>query len=82
MANNSDFGLTSAVHTRSLDRAFLYTKNLRNGTVNINSATYGSEPHMPFGGFNESGNGTREPGTAALDVFSELKIISFLINKI
>ena len=35
--------------------------------------TYGSEPHMPFGGFGDSGNGTREPGLEALDVYTEIK---------
>jgi aldehyde dehydrogenase (NAD+) len=33
---------------------------------------------MPFGGFGASGNGTREPGVEALDVYSELKNISTL----
>ena len=36
--------------------------------------------HMPFGGFGASGNGTREPGIEALDVYSELKNISFLVR--
>jgi alpha-ketoglutaric semialdehyde dehydrogenase len=33
---------------------------------------------MPFGGFGASGNGSREPGVEALDVYSELKNISIL----
>ena len=49
--------------------------------MNINIGTYGSEPHMPFGGFGNSGNGTREPGTEALDVYSELKNIQILVRK-
>ena len=81
IANNSNFGLTAAIHTKDIDRAFWYAKNIRSGTVNINSGTYGSEPHMPFGGVGHSGNGTREPGTPALDVYSELKNISVLINE-
>jgi aldehyde dehydrogenase (NAD+) len=36
----------------------------------VNAGTYGSEPHMPFGGVKQSGTGTREPGTEALDVYS------------
>jgi aldehyde dehydrogenase (NAD+) len=39
----------------------------------VNAGTFGSEPHMPFGGMKQSGNGTREPGTEALDVYSSLK---------
>ena len=41
----------------------------------INAGTFGSEPHMPFGGLRQSGNGSREPGTEALDFYSELKDI-------
>ena len=48
--------------------------------VNVNAGTYGSEPHMPFGGFGVSGNGTREPGVEALDVYSEIKNISMILN--
>jgi len=39
----------------------------------VNAGTYGSEPHMPFGGVKQSGNGSREPGTEALNVYSNLK---------
>jgi aldehyde dehydrogenase (NAD+) len=48
--------------------------------VVVNAGTYGSEPHMPFGGFKNSGNGSREPGTEALDVYSELKNVCMNIN--
>jgi aldehyde dehydrogenase (NAD+) len=43
--------------------------------VSINGPTYGSEPHMPFGGLNDSGNGFREAGTEALDVYSDWKTV-------
>jgi alpha-ketoglutaric semialdehyde dehydrogenase len=45
------------------------------GVAVVNGGTFGSEPHMPFGGRRASGNGTREPGTEALDVYSELKAV-------
>lgn len=77
-ANDSPFGLTAAIHTKSTDRAMYFAERVRAGTVNVNIGTYGSEPHMPFGGFGLSGNGTREPGVEALDVYSELKNISLL----
>lgn len=80
LANRSVYGLTAAVHTRSVDRSMWFAQRIRAGTVNVNGGTYGSEPHMPFGGFGASGNGTREPGTEALDVYSELKNISFLVR--
>lgn len=81
IANAPDYGLTAAIHTRSVDRAMWFAQRVRAGMVNINIGTYGSEPHMPFGGFGASGNGTREPGVEALDVYSEIKNISFLVRE-
>jgi alpha-ketoglutaric semialdehyde dehydrogenase len=81
LANESEYGLTSAIHTRNVDRAMWFAQRVRAGLVNINSGTFGSEPHMPFGGFGISGNGTREPGVEALDVYSELKNISSLVRE-
>jgi len=80
LANESNYGLTAAIHTRSVDRAMWFAQRVRAGVVNINLGTHGSEPHMPFGGFGASGNGTREPGIEALDVYSEIKNISFFIR--
>lgn len=81
VSNATDYGLTAAIHTRSVDRAMWFAQHVRAGVVNINIGTYGSEPHMPFGGFGASGNGSREPGVEALDVYSELKNISFLVRE-
>ena len=75
LANNSPYGLTACIHTRSIHRAIEFTQKVQAGVAMVNAGTYGSEPHMPFGGLKQSGNGTREPGTEALDVYSELKDI-------
>lgn len=75
LANHSPYGLTACIHTRSLDRAVEFTQKVQAGVAVVNAGTYGSEPHMPFGGVKQSGNGWREPGTEALDVYSELKDI-------
>jgi acyl-CoA reductase-like NAD-dependent aldehyde dehydrogenase len=75
MANDSPYGLTACIHTRSFDRAWTFARDVRTGVAVVNAGTFGSEPHMPFGGLRASGNGTREPGTEALDVYSELKDI-------
>lgn len=80
LANATEYGLTAAIHTRSVDRAMWFAQRVKAGVANVNMGTYGSEPHMPFGGFGASGNGTREPGVEALDVYSELKNISFLVR--
>ena len=81
LANDCEYGLTSAIHTKNVDRAIWFSRKIKAGVVNINIGTYGSEPHMPFGGFGNSGNGTREPGTEALDVYSELKNIQILVRE-
>jgi acyl-CoA reductase-like NAD-dependent aldehyde dehydrogenase len=73
LANDSPYGLTACIHTRSLDRALAFVERVEAGVAIVNAGTYGSEPHMPFGGVKQSGNGTREPGTEALDVYSSLK---------
>ena len=80
VSNATDYGLTSAIHTKNVDRAMNYCRHVRAGLVNVNAGTHGSEPHFPFGGFGLSGNGSREPGVEALDVYSELKSISFIVD--
>lgn len=80
MANDSPYGLTAAIHTRSLDRASEFVRRVEAGTVSINAGTYGSEAHMPFGGVKASGNGSREPGTEAIDLYSNLKNVYTLVN--
>jgi aldehyde dehydrogenase (NAD+) len=80
MANDSPYGLTASIHTRSIHRATEFTQKIQAGVAVVNGGTHGSEPHMPFGGLKQSGNGSREPGTEALDVYSELKNIYINID--
>lgn len=80
MANHSAYGLTACIHSQSIHRAIRFSREVQAGTVVVNAGTYGSEPHMPFGGVKQSGNGTREPGTEALDVYSNLKNIHLCID--
>ena len=75
LANDSPFGLTASIHTQSLNRAMTFLARIQSGVAVVNGGTYGSEPHMPFGGLRQSGNGWREAGTEALDVYSDLKTI-------
>jgi aldehyde dehydrogenase (NAD+) len=75
VANDSPFGLTASIHTQSLHRAMTFLNRVQAGVAVVNGGTYGSEPHMPFGGLRQSGNGWREAGTEALDVYSDLKTI-------
>jgi len=80
LANDSPYGLTASIHTRSMHRAIYFCDNVQSGVAVVNAGTHGSEPHMPFGGRKLSGNGSREPGTEALDVYCELKDIYINID--
>ncbi len=81
LANNTQYGLTACIHSRNIHRAIEFTQRVQTGVAVINAGTYGSEPHMPFGGMKQSGNGTREPGTEALDVYSELRDIYIVVDE-
>ncbi len=75
LANDTPFGLTAAIHTANVHRAMTFIGRIQAGVAIVNGGTYGSEPHMPFGGLKQSGNGWREAGTEALDVYSDLKTV-------
>ena len=74
-ANSVRYGLSSSIFTRDVNRAFRAMRDLQTGITYINAGTTGAEVHLPFGGMKETGNGHREAGQAALDVFTEWKSI-------
>ncbi len=80
MANDSPYGLTACIHSRNVHRVMEFTQKVQAGVAVVNAGTYGSEPHMPFGGVKQSGNGSREPGTEALDIYSNLKDIYICVE--
>ena len=69
------YGLSSSIYTRDVNRAFRAMRDLDTGITYINAGTIGAEVHLPFGGTKDTGNGHREAGQAALDVFTEWKSI-------
>jgi acyl-CoA reductase-like NAD-dependent aldehyde dehydrogenase len=75
VANASPYGLTAAIWTASVHRGQEFVSRVVSGVASVNGPTYGSEPHMPFGGERDSGTGWREAGTEALDVYSDLKTV-------
>jgi len=75
MANDSPYGLTAAMWTSSVHRGQEFVRRIVAGGVQVNGPTYGFEPHVPFGGQRDSGTGWREPGTEALDVYSDWKTV-------
>lgn len=73
--NGVIYGLSSSIYTQDVNRAFTAMRDLYTGIVYINAPTIGAEIQLPFGGTKQTGNGHRDSGTAALDVFSEWKTI-------
>jgi alpha-ketoglutaric semialdehyde dehydrogenase len=72
-ANSVEYGLSSSIFTADVNRAFRAMRDLETGITYINAGTTGAEVHLPFGGTKATGNGHREAGQAALDVFTEWK---------
>ncbi len=75
IVNDSKFGLSSAIYTQDINRAFRAMESLDTGITYINSSTIGAEIQLPFGGTKGTGNGHREAGTAALEIFTEWKAV-------
>jgi acyl-CoA reductase-like NAD-dependent aldehyde dehydrogenase len=73
VANGIRYGLSSSIFTRDVNKAFRAMRDLESGITYVNAGTIGAEVHLPFGGTKDTGNGHREAGQAALDVFTEWK---------
>ena len=75
IGNGVRYGLSASIYTQDVNRAFAAMRDMYTGIFYVNASTIGAEIHLPFGGTKDTGNGHREAGTAALDVFSEWKSI-------
>ena len=75
IANGVQYGLSAAIYTQDVNRAFHAMNETYTGIFYVNSSTIGAEVHLPFGGTKATGNGHREAGTQVLDIFSEWKSI-------
>jgi len=71
--NDTRFGLTAGIVTRSLARASDFRARARSGCVMVNLATAGTDYHVPFGGRGESSYGPREQGSAAAEFYTTVK---------
>lgn len=75
VANGVRYGLSAAIYTQNVNRAFRAMNDMYTGIFYVNASTIGAEVHLPFGGTKATGNGHREAGTQVLDIFSEWKSI-------
>ena len=73
--NSTKYGLSCSVYTQNVNNAFRFMRDAECGIVYVNAGTIGAEIQLPFGGMKATGNGHREAGRAALDVYSEWKSI-------
>ena len=71
--NDTNFGLTSGIVTRSLARAGHFRRNARTGCVMVNLPTAGTDYHVPFGGRGDSSYGPREQGAYAKEFYTTVK---------
>lgn len=75
VANDVEYGLTSSIYTRDVNRVFQYVDRIETGMLHVNSPTIGGEAQLPFGGMKKTGIGPREMGTQAIDFFCEWKTV-------
>jgi acyl-CoA reductase-like NAD-dependent aldehyde dehydrogenase len=75
IANGIEYGLSSSIFTRDVNKAFRAIRDLNAGITYVNAGTIGAEVHLPFGGTKQTGNGHREAGQAALDFYTEWKSV-------
>ena len=73
--NSVEYGLSSAIYTNDVNRAFEAITRIETGLTYVNSSTIGSEVHLPFGGVKHTGLGAREGGIEGIDEFSEIKTV-------
>lgn len=74
-ANSVRFGLSSAIYSSDSNKIFEFVDKIETGMTHVNSPTVGGEAHVPFGGAKESSVGPREVGHAAIDFYTDLKIV-------
>lgn len=73
--NGTVYGLSSSIYTNDLNKAHKAIKLAETGIVYINAPTIGAECHLPFGGMKNTGNGHREGGWTAYEIFTEIKSV-------
>ncbi len=75
ISNGIEYGLSSSLYTKDVNKAFSAIRDLETGITYINAPTIGAEVHLPFGGTKSTGNGHREGGIGAVDFYTEWKAV-------
>ncbi len=73
--NDTDYGLSSSIYTRDVNKAFRAIRDIEAGITYVNGPTIGAEVQLPFGGVKDTGNGHREASHTVLDIFTEWKSV-------
>ncbi len=73
--NGTVYGLSSSIYTQDVNRAMRAIERIETGITYVNGPTIGAECHLPFGGVKETGNGHREGGWTAYEIFTEMKTV-------
>jgi acyl-CoA reductase-like NAD-dependent aldehyde dehydrogenase len=79
LANDTEYGLSAATHTRDIAKGLELAKRIETGICHINGPTVADEPQMPFGGVKASGYG-RFGGRAGVDAFTETRWITIQLS--
>jgi aldehyde dehydrogenase (NAD+) len=74
-ANSVEYGLTTSIFTKDIDRVMHFIDDVETGMVHINEPTIGGEAQLPFGGIKATGVGDREMSEEGLNFFTELKTV-------
>lgn len=75
VANAVEYGLSSSIYTRDVQRVMQYADRVETGILHVNSPTVGGEAQAPFGGMKATGTGGREMGSTGPEFFSEIKTV-------
>jgi acyl-CoA reductase-like NAD-dependent aldehyde dehydrogenase len=75
LANDSDYGLSAAVHTGDIARGLRVAQQIESGICHVNGATVHDEAQIPFGGVKSSGYG-KFGGKAGIESFTDTRWIT------
>jgi aldehyde dehydrogenase (NAD+) len=76
LVNDSEYGLSAAIFTRDLRSAHVFARSAQTGQVAVNLPTSGWAPHLPFGGWKNSGSAHKEQGVDAIDFYTRTKTVA------